>query len=129
MVLAGWARMSTRTTHPTLHGATGSDAGTAREPALPHERDESSRQGHGTAGDAPRPVSQQAHDDTQRGLQDTSRKPEADRAYEMQKGQGAAGTAPAAPDQSGAGRHDTDAGNGPGERRHASAPRTPRTPR
>jgi hypothetical protein len=63
----------------------------------PHERDESSdSQSQGV-----REVMGQAAEDLRRGLKDTSRKDEADRAYEMQKGQGAAGTAPAAPDASG----------------------------
>lgn len=70
-----------------------------REPRLPHERDESSdSQVHGGQG-----VMKQAHDDVQRGLQDTDRRPPMEQAYEQQKGPGVAGTAPAAPDRSGAG--------------------------
>jgi hypothetical protein len=73
--------------------------GERAEPRLPHERDESSdSQAQGV-----RKVIRQGKDDLDRGLQDTSRKPEMDRAYEAQKGAGAEGTAPAAPDQSGAG--------------------------
>jgi hypothetical protein len=94
-------------------------------PELPYERDESAR----APQDDLRAVARQGHDDLKRGVQDTSRKPEADTAYEMQKGQGAPGTAPAAPDRSGAGQHKTDAGQGPGERRHASAERPPKRSR
>jgi hypothetical protein len=112
--------MTRRTNPPTT--STTSIAG--HPPELPHERDEST--------DAPdenlRAVARQGAQDLQRGMKDTSRKPEADAAYEMQKGQGAAGTAPAAPDASGAGQHKTDAGEGPGERRHASAERRPKRP-
>jgi hypothetical protein len=95
-----------------------------RPPELPHERDESA--------DAPnqdlRAVARQGEQDLRRGLKDTSRKPEADAAYEMQKGVGAPGTSTAAPDASGAGQRKTDAGQGPGERRHASATRPARKP-
>jgi hypothetical protein len=70
------------------------------QPRRPDERDESS---DSQDQQEVRGVIRQAHDDVQRGLQDTTRKTEADRAYEQQKGEGAQGTAPAAPDQSGAG--------------------------
>ncbi|MED5618945.1 hypothetical protein [Ideonella sp. BN130291] len=73
--------------------------GERAEPRLPHERDESSdSQAQGVRG-----VIHQGKEDLDRGLQDTSRKPEMDAAYEQQKGAGAPGTAPAAPDRSGAG--------------------------
>jgi len=69
------------------------------EPRLPHERDESSD----SQRDGVRGIIKQAHDDVVGGLQDTDRKPVLDRAYEQQKGAGVPGTAPAAPDRSGAG--------------------------
>ena len=94
-------------------------------PELPHERDESA----GSAGEDQRAVARQGHEDLKRGIRDTSRKVEADAAYEMQKGKGAPGTQPAAPDASGAGEHKTDAGQGPGERRHASADLAPKRSR
>lgn len=77
------------------------EPGEAVQPRRPDERDESS---DSQDQQEVRGVIQQAHDDLQRGLQDTDRKPVADRAYEQQKGEGAPGTAPAAPDRSGAGR-------------------------
>ena len=74
--------------------------GERAEPRLPHEHDESSdSQAQGERG-----VIHQAKEDLDRGLVDTGRGPEADRAYEQQKGSGVPGSAPAAPDQSGAGR-------------------------
>lgn len=94
--------------------------GESLQPQLPQEIDESAHSQH--QGEQ-RAVIQQAHDDIERGLQDTTRKPELDRAYEQQKGAGAPGTAPAAPDRSGAGAHQTDAGHGPGDRRSASIDR------
>jgi hypothetical protein len=100
-----------------------------RPPELPHERDESARTPQEDTQEDTRAVARQGHEDLKRGVQDTSRKVEADKAYEMQKGQGAAGTAPAAPDRSGAGQHKTDAGQGPGERRHASAELPPKRSR
>ena len=75
------------------------DSGEPAQPRLPHERDESSdSQAQGV-----RDVMRQAKADVERGLQDTSRKPEMDRAYEQQKGEGAPGTEPAAEDRSGVG--------------------------
>ena len=76
------------------------EAGEAVQPRRPDERDESS---DSQDQEEVRGVIKQAHDDLQRGLQDTDRRPEADRAYEQQKGAGAPGTAPAAPDRSGTG--------------------------
>lgn len=46
-------------------------------PRLPHERDESV----GMTNPRPNPRIKQGHDDMARGVQDTSRAPEADRAY------------------------------------------------
>lgn len=75
----------------------GSDPAEERWPRLPAERDESAdSQDQGV-----REVIRQAGEDLQRGVKDTSRKPEMDQAYEKQKGAGAPGTAPAAPDASG----------------------------
>ena len=51
------------------------------QPPLPHERDEAV----GATGGVPSERVRQAHRDVQRGLQDTSRAPEADRAYQRQK--------------------------------------------
>lgn len=51
------------------------------EPALPHERDE----GTGMTGGVPSEVVQQGARDLTRGLEDTSRAPEADRAYKKLK--------------------------------------------
>lgn len=51
------------------------------EPALPHERDESTSM----TGGLPSGVVQQGARDLQRGLEDTSRAPEADRAYKKLK--------------------------------------------
>lgn len=50
-------------------------------PPLPHERDEST----GATGGIPSERVRQGHRDLQRGVQDTSRAPEADRAYQRQK--------------------------------------------
>lgn len=50
-------------------------------PQLPHERDESAGVTDGIASETVR----QAHRDVERGLQDTSRAPEADRAYRRLK--------------------------------------------
>lgn len=47
------------------------------EPALPHDRDESTSM----TGGLPSEVVQQGARDLKRGLEDTSRAPEADRAY------------------------------------------------
>lgn len=52
------------------------------KPPLPHERDQSA---HMTDGIPSRKV-QQAAKDVARGLQDTSKSPEMDRAYQRQKG-------------------------------------------
>ncbi|CAN5709297.1 hypothetical protein BH11PSE8_BH11PSE8_03870 [soil metagenome] len=49
--------------------------------ALPHERDQTV----GMTDGVPSKTVQQAHRDMKRGLQDTSRAPEADTAYEKQK--------------------------------------------
>lgn len=51
------------------------------DPKLPHERDESV----GMTDGAPSPKMRQAHQDLSRGLQDTGRGPEADRAYKKLK--------------------------------------------
>ncbi len=51
------------------------------EPALPHERDESA----GMTGGIESKVVQQGARDLKRGLEDTSRAPEADRAYRKLK--------------------------------------------
>lgn len=51
------------------------------EPALPHERDE----GTNVTGGVQSKVVQQGARDLQRGLEDTSRAPEADRAYKKLK--------------------------------------------
>jgi hypothetical protein len=95
-----------------------STEGESEQPQIPPEIDESA---HSQDQQSVRGVMRQAHDDVERGVQDTTRKPELDRAYEQQKGPGAQGTAPAAPDMSGAGQHKTDAGHGPGDRRSTSA--------
>jgi hypothetical protein len=92
----------------------GEQTGERAYPRLPAERDESSdSQSQGV-----RDVIGQGHEDLQRGLKDTSKKLETERAYEMQKGTGAAGTAPAAPDRSGAGQSAGDSAvEPPAERR------------
>jgi hypothetical protein len=95
-------------------------SGEATLPRRPDERDESPD----SQGEGVRPVMRQAAEDVMHGQQDTGRKPVLDRAYEAQKGAGAAG-APAEPDASGAGVHKTDAGHGPGDRRSATT-RNPR---
>ena len=59
-------------------------------PRLPHERDES----HDSAGDAPRDVIQQAHDDLASGKVDTDRGAVSDAAYRRQKTGGTANAAP-----------------------------------
>lgn len=51
------------------------------EPALPHERDESTSM----TGGVPSTAVQQGARDLKRGLEDTSRAPEADRAYKKLK--------------------------------------------
>ena len=51
-------------------------------PTMPHERDE----GVGMTGGVPSARVRQGHRDVERGVQDTSRAPEADRAYQKQKG-------------------------------------------
>ena len=53
----------------------------AGQPKLPHEADEST----GSTGGVPSQRVQQAQRDVQRGLQDTSRAPEADAAYRKLK--------------------------------------------
>jgi hypothetical protein len=53
----------------------------SKTPHMPHERDEAV----GATGGVQSERVQQAHRDLQRGLQDTSRAPEADRAYKKQK--------------------------------------------
>ena len=50
-------------------------------PHMPHERDE----GVGMTDGKPDPRMRQGHGDVQRGVQDTSRAPEADRAYDKLK--------------------------------------------
>jgi hypothetical protein len=56
-------------------------AAASSEPALPHERDESV----GMTGGLPSGAVQQGARDLKRGLEDTSRAPEADRAYKKLK--------------------------------------------
>jgi hypothetical protein len=51
------------------------------QPELPHERDERT----GSTVGVPSERVEQAHRDVSRGVQDTSRAPEADRAYQRQK--------------------------------------------
>lgn len=51
------------------------------EASLPHERDQTV----GMTDGVPSKTVQQAHRDVKRGLQDTSRAPEAEKAYEKQK--------------------------------------------
>lgn len=51
------------------------------EPRLPHEHDESADQ----QGAQPSDLGKQARSDVQRGLKDTDRGPEMERAYEQQK--------------------------------------------
>lgn len=51
------------------------------QPQLPHERDEAT----GATGGAPDAKVQQGHRDVVRGVQDTSRAPEAGRAYDKLK--------------------------------------------
>jgi len=53
----------------------------ATQPQLPHERDETP----GMTGGVPSERLKQAHRDVSRGLQDTSRAPEADRTYRRLK--------------------------------------------
>jgi hypothetical protein len=55
--------------------------GTSSSPAMPHDRDEKA----GMTGGIPSGRVQQGSRDLKRGLQDTSRATEADRAYQKQK--------------------------------------------
>lgn len=55
--------------------------GRSESPHMPHERDESV----GATGGVPSERVQQGHRDLKRGVQDTSRAPEADRAYDKLK--------------------------------------------
>lgn len=57
------------------------DSDTSSNPHMPHDRDE--RVGM-TNGQPTEPI-QQAHDDVERGLKDTTRAPEADAAYKKLK--------------------------------------------
>jgi hypothetical protein len=61
------------------HGATPAPPGARAK--MPHERDETV----GMTGGVPSGKMQQAHRDVTRGVQDTDRGPEADRAYQKQK--------------------------------------------
>lgn len=56
--------------------------GTAAEPRLPHERDESS---DSQTREEPHPEIVQAHQDVEAGLVDTDRGTPSDRAYQKQK--------------------------------------------
>ena len=60
---------------------TAAETSTSATPELPHERDESA----GMTGGVQSERVQQGHDDVERGLQDTSRAPEADSAYRKLK--------------------------------------------
>lgn len=57
------------------------DTGGGTQPKLPHERDLAV----GMTGGATSELVEQAHRDVERGLQDTSRAPEADAAYRKLK--------------------------------------------
>jgi hypothetical protein len=92
---------------------------TGGEQAMPRRPDERDESAQSENEDHVRDVIRQGAADEAHGLQDTGRKPVLERAYEQQKGQGVAGPA-AAPDASGAGERQTDAGRGPGDRRNAS---------
>ena len=63
---------------PSAHAGATAAAG---KPAMPHERDEDA----GMTGGVPSPQVQQGHRDLQRGVEDTSRAPEADQAYKQLK--------------------------------------------
>jgi hypothetical protein len=67
-----------RPTPPSVDLATGEDSS---NPQMPHERDE----GVGMTDGKPSERVRRGHDDLKRGVQDTSRAPEADRAYEKLK--------------------------------------------
>lgn len=62
---------------PAQTGVDLSSPGGSTSPKLPHERDE----GAGMTGGVPSARVQQAQRDVKRGVQDTSRAPEADIAY------------------------------------------------
>lgn len=66
---------------PQEEGIDLTSPGTSTSPELPHERDEAAGM---TAGVPSRRV-QQGHADVKRGVQDTSRAPEADTAYRKLK--------------------------------------------
>jgi hypothetical protein len=67
--------------HPKRTGRTVQRREEAPEPRLPHELDESADQ----QGQQPSPVAEQAKADVDRGLVDTDRGPELERAYRRQK--------------------------------------------
>ena len=71
--------------HPPLpqdaaHGETTASRDSAREPALPHEHDESSHSQASAAASHDR-IGGQAYDDLAEGRQDTDKGPEMDRVY------------------------------------------------
>ena len=70
--------------HATTHSVDHLAHGHSSEPHLPHDRDESV----GATGGIPSERVRQGHRDLERGLQDTSRAPEADRAYDRLKRKG-----------------------------------------
>ncbi len=74
-------RKKTPTPVPAEEGIDLSSPGPSTAPELPHERDEATGM---TAGVPSRRV-QQGHADVKRGVQDTSRAPEADSAYRKLK--------------------------------------------
>ncbi len=81
-------RAAPANTQSTRGTASGTPAGVdlttsaaSSEPKLPHDRDE----GVGMTGGAQSTRIQQAANDLKRGMQDTSRAPEADRAYDKLK--------------------------------------------
>jgi hypothetical protein len=97
---------NTMPSDPKPHGLTRrrtDQLGTEGERALPRRPDERDESTDSQDQDHVRGVIHQAHDDVVQGQQDTDRKPALDEAYEKQKGPGAPGTKPAAPDLSGAG--------------------------
>ena len=63
---------------PSVDLATDDESST---PRMPHERDE----GVGMTDGKPSEIVKRGHDDVERGVQDTSRAPEADRAYDKLK--------------------------------------------
>jgi hypothetical protein len=66
---------------PEEKGVDLASPGKSTSPAMPHERDEAA----GMTGGVPSRRVQQGHADVKRGVQDTSRAPEADSAYKKLK--------------------------------------------